>query len=188
MTDILWLIYEFFKAGLFAVGGGLATLPFLARMAESHPAWFTTEMLANMVAISESTPGPLGVNMATYVGYTVAGIPGGAIATLSLVAPSVAIIMLIYRVLQQYKNSAAVKSIFGGLRPAVTGLIAAAGFSVFRMAVLTGETGSLAALVNWKALALFAVLLAGTQWKKTKGFHPVLFIAVGALVGLLASF
>jgi len=188
MSDILWLIYEFFKAGLFAVGGGLATLPFLTRMSVSHPDWFTTEMLANMVAISESTPGPLGVNMATYVGYTVAGVPGGVIATLSLVAPSVIIIMLIYRVLQQYKNNRTVENVFTGLRPAVTGLIAAAGFSVFRMAVLTGGSGSLITLVSWKALLLFAVLFAGTQWKKTRGLHPVLFIAAGAVVGLLVAF
>ena len=187
MTDILWLIYEFFKAGLFAVGGGLATLPFLARMSESHPAWFTTEMLANMVAISESTPGPLGVNMATYVGYTVTGVPGGIVATLSLVAPSVIIILLIYRVLQQYKNSPTVENVFTGLRPAVTGLIAAAGFSVFRMAVLTCREGFLAP-VNWKALALFAALFALTQWKKTKDLHPVLFIAAGAVAGLLVAF
>ena len=187
MSDILWLIYEFFKAGLFAVGGGLATLPFLTRMSVSHPDWFTTEMLANMVAISESTPGPLGVNMATYVGYTVAGIPGGIIATLSLVAPSVVIIMLIYRVLEAYKNSPLVESIFSGLRPATTGLIAAAGFSVFRMAILTGESGGLLSLVSWKALALFAVLFAGTQWKKTKSLHPAAFIAIGAAVGLLVA-
>ena len=187
MSDIIWLIYEFFKAGLFAVGGGLATLPFLTRMSASHPDWFTTEMLANMVAISESTPGPLGVNMATYVGYTVAGIPGGVIATLSLVSPSVIIIMLIYRVLQAYKDSPLVESVFSGLRPATTGLIAAAGFSVFRMAILTGESGSLLSLVSWKALALFAVIFAGTQWKKTKNLHPVLFIAIGAAVGLIVA-
>ena len=182
MSDILWLVFEFFKAGLFAVGGGLATLPFLARMSESHPAWFTTEMLANMVAISESTPGPLGVNMATYVGYTVAGVPGGIVATLSLVAPSVIIIMLIYRVLQQYKNNPTVENVFTGLRPAVTGLIAAAGFSVFRMAAFVGG------VLSWKALVLFGAVLALTQWKKTKGLHPVLFIAAGAVVGLLVAF
>ena len=188
MSDILWLLFEFFKAGLFAVGGGLATLPFLARMSESHPTWFTTEMLANMVAISESTPGPLGVNMATYVGYTVAGVPGGIIATLSLVAPSVIIIMLIYKVLQQYKNNPTVESVFTGLRPAVTGLIAAAGFSVFRMAVLTGPKDSVFTMVSWKALILFAILFAGTQWKKTRGLHPILFIAAGAVAGLFVAF
>ena len=187
MSEILWLIYEFFKAGLFAVGGGLATLPYLTRMGESHPSWFTTEMLANMVAISESTPGPLGINMATYVGYTVAGIPGGVIATLALVTPSVIIIMLIYRVLRQYKDSPLVQSGFRGLRPAVTGLIAAAGYSVLRMAVLTRSGEGLLSQVSWAALALFAALLALTQWKKTKNLHPALFIAVGAVVGLLVK-
>ena len=182
MTRILWLIYEFFKTGLFAVGGGLATLPFLTRMSASHPDWFSTEMLANMVAISESTPGPLGVNMATYVGYSVAGVPGAVTATLSLVCPSVIIIMLIYRVLQQYKNHPVVQNVFAGLRPAVTGLIAAAGFSVFRMAAFVGG------VLSWKALVLFGAVLALTQWKKTKGLHPVLFIAVGAVVGLLVQF
>ena len=182
MTRILWLIYEFFKTGLFAVGGGLATLPFLTRMSASHPDWFSTEMLANMVAISESTPGPLGVNMATYVGYSVAGVPGAVTATLSLVCPSVIIIMLIYRVLQQYKNHPVVQNVFAGLRPAVTGLIAAAGFSVFRMAAFVGGA------LSWKALVLFGAVLALTQWKKTKGLHPVLFIAVGAVVGLLVQF
>ena len=187
MTDILWLIFEFFKAGLFAVGGGLATLPYLTRMSQAHPTWFTTEMLANMVAISESTPGPLGINMATYVGYTVAGIPGGVVATLALVTPAVIIIMLIYRVLQQYKTNPLVVSGFGALRPAVTGLIAAAGYSVFRMAVLTGDPGSLFTLISWKALALCAALFALTQIKKTKNLHPVLFIAAGAVVGLLVE-
>ena len=187
MSDILWLVVEFFKAGLFAVGGGLATLPYLTRMAENHPTWFTTEMLANMVAISESTPGPLGINMATYVGYTVAGIPGGVTATLSLVAPSVIVTLLIYRVLRQYKSSPLVQDVFGGLRPAVTGLIAAAGFSVFRMAVLTGPSDSLLTLINWKALALGAVIFALTQLKQTKNLHPALFIAAGAVVGLLVE-
>ena len=187
MSDILLLIFEFFKTGLFAVGGGLATLPFLTRMSESHPDWFTTEMLANMVAISESTPGPLGVNMATYVGYAVAGVPGGVLATLALVTPAVIIIMLVYRVLQQYKTSPLVQNAFGGLRPAVTGLIAAAGFSVFRMAVLTGAADSLLTLVNWKALALGLALFALTQLKKTRNLHPALFIAVGAAVGLLVE-
>ena len=90
----LRLFLEFFKAGLFAVGGGLATLPFLSNMATST-GWFTHSQLADMVAVSESTPGPLGVNMATYVGYTVKGVPGAVIATLGLITPSVIIILII---------------------------------------------------------------------------------------------
>jgi len=185
MMKLLVLLYEFFKIGLFSVGGGLATLPFLTQMSASHPDWFSTEMLANMVAISESTPGPLGVNMATYVGYTVAGIPGGILATLSLVCPSVIIIMLIYRVLNQYKNNRQVQNAFAGLRPAVTGLIAAAGFSVLRMAVITGGEGGFFSRINWIGAAVFAMLVFFTQWNKTKKLHPILFIAVGAVLGLL---
>lgn len=187
MSDLFWLVFEFFKAGLFAVGGGLATLPYLSRMSQSHPTWFTTEMLANMVAISESTPGPLGVNMATYVGYTVAGIPGGIVATLSLVAPSVIIIMLIFKVLEQYKNNPLVQSGFSGLRPAVTGLIAAAGFSVLRMSVFREGAAGFVDMFRWKGIILFVALFALTQFKKTKNLHPILFIVCGAVIGLLTE-
>ena len=94
MTCLL-LFYEFFKTGLFAVGGGLATLPFLYDMAARHPEWFTVSQLADMLAVSESTPGPLGVNMATYVGFTVAGIPGAVIATIGEVTPSIIVISIL---------------------------------------------------------------------------------------------
>ena len=187
MTDLLWLIYEFFKTGLFSIGGGLATLPYLTRMGEAHAGWFSPEMLANMVAISESTPGPMGVNMATYVGYTVAGIPGAVLATLSLVAPSVIIIMLVYKILQKYINHPRVQNVFAALRPAVTGLIAAAGFSVLRMAVLNGQGEGILSFINVKALIFYAVILFLTQWKKTKNIHPVLFIAAGAVLGLIVA-
>ena len=90
----LQLFYEFFKTGLFAIGGGLATLPFLSDMAE-RTEWFTQAQLADMLAVSESTPGPVGVNMATYVGFETAGIPGAIIATLGLVAPSIIVILII---------------------------------------------------------------------------------------------
>lgn len=184
----LMLAYEFFKAGLFAVGGGLATLPFLTQMSISHPDWFTQEMLANMVAISESTPGPLGVNMATYVGYTTAGIPGALTATFALVCPSVIIIMLIYKVLEQYKNSPLVQSVFSGLRPATTGLIAAAGFSVFKMSVYTANAAGFFSGIHWLGILFFLVLLWFREWKKTSKLHPIVFIAVGAAAGLLIAF
>ena len=87
----LRLFYEFFKTGLFAIGGGLATLPFLSDMAD-RTGWFTQAQLADMLAVSESTPGPVGVNMATYVGFETGGILGAVVATLGLVAPSVIVI------------------------------------------------------------------------------------------------
>ena len=185
---LLLLCFEFFKTGLFAIGGGLATLPFLTQMSNLHPEWFTQEMLANMVAIAESTPGPLGVNMATYVGYTVAGIPGAILATLSLVLPSVIVILIIYKFLNKYNENKLVNDAFSTLRPAVTGLIAAAGYSVLKMAVLIpGSTGGFWTMLNWKAVALFAVIFAATQIKYIKKLHPIVFIGAGAVAGILFS-
>jgi chromate transporter len=126
---LLRLFYEFFKVGLFAVGGGMATIPFLYDLAGA--CWFTASELTDMIAVSESTPGPIGINMATYCGFTVAGIPGAVIATVGLVLPSVIIIIVIAKLLAKFRNSA-VDSVFYGLRPASVGLIAAAGIEVVR--------------------------------------------------------
>ena len=79
--DLLLMMYEFFKTGLFAVGGGLATVPFLQKMSENYPHWFTSAELADMIAVAESTPGPIGINMATYAGYRCAGVPGATVVT-----------------------------------------------------------------------------------------------------------
>lgn len=176
---LLTLFWEFLKTGLFATGGGLATLPFLQRMSIAHPEWFSIDTLANMVAVSESTPGPLGVNMATYVGYTVAGIPGGLVATFGLVLPSVIIIVLIAALLREHMNKPVVGNVFAALRPAVTGLIAAAGYAVVRMAVWDGTS------IQWPALALFALVLAVRLIPRVEKLHPILFIAAGAAAGIL---
>ena len=188
----LRLFWEFFKTGLFAVGGGMATLPFLYDMAEKT-GWFTAGQLADMIAVSESTPGPIGVNMATYVGFTTAGIPGVLIATLGLVTPSVIIILLIAKVMKQFRDNQYVDAAFYGLRPCSVGLIAAAGLLVLRLALL--RTGAFAAsgavldLFNWKAVALAAVLLVLTRGvKQTKKLHPIVFIGLSALVGVVFSF
>ena len=111
---MIQLFIEFFKTGLFAVGGGLATLPFLQDMAV-RTGWFTTAQLADMVAVSESTPGPIGVNMATYVGFTVAGVPGALVATLGLITPSIIIILIIAAFLQAFRNNRFVNAAFYGL-------------------------------------------------------------------------
>ena len=189
---LLRLFFEFFKTGLFAVGGGMATLPFLYDIS-TRTGWFTHEMLADMVAVSESTPGPIGVNMATYVGYTTAGIPGAVIATLGLITPSVIIILLIARALKAFKSNPLVEAGFYGLRPCSIGLIAAACYLVIKIALFNpevyAETGRLADLFNVKALALAAVLLVCTRWvKKLKGLHPIVFIAASAVVGVVFSF
>ena len=188
----LRLFWEFFKTGLFAVGGGMATLPFLYDIS-TRTGWFTNAMLADMVAVSESTPGPIGVNMATYVGYTTAGIPGAVIATLGLITPSVIIILLIARALKAFKSNPLVEAGFYGLRPCSIGLIAAACYLVIKIALfhpeVYAETGRLADLFNVKAIALAAVLLVCTRYvKKLKGLHPVFFILASGLVGVVFAF
>lgn len=183
----LQLFYEFFKTGLFAVGGGMATLPFLYDMADRTD-WFTRAELANMVAVSESTPGPIGVNMATYVGYLNGGIPGAVVATLGLVTPSIIVILLVAAFLKSFRDNRYVNAAFYGLRPASTAMVAAAGVTVVAVALLNeGATGL--AMVNWKAVALAAVLLVLTRWCKwTKKLHPIAFILASGVVGALLQF
>lgn len=192
MSLYLRLFWEFFKTGLFAVGGGMATLPFMYDISDKT-GWFTHSMLADMVAVSESTPGPIGVNMATYVGFVTGGIPGAVIATLGLVTPSVIVILLIARVLKAFRENQYVDAGFYGLRPCSVGLIAAAGVLVVKLALFNTElyasTGAIADLFNIKALILAAVLLVATRCiKKLKGLHPIVFILASAVIGIVFSF
>ena len=188
----LRLFFEFFKTGLFTFGGGLASIPFLAEMGEKT-GWFTNEFLTDMIAVSESTPGPIAVNAATYVGYITAGIPGGIVATLGLMTPSIIIVLLIALFLKAFRSNRYVEQVFYGIRPASVGLIAAAGVTVMRLCMLDtaayAESGRLPDLLEWKALALFAVIwLLTNPIKKTKKLHPVVFIAGAAVVGIVFRF
>ncbi len=182
---LLRLFFEFFKTGLFAVGGGLATLPFLYDMG-SRTGWFTGHDVADMIAVSESTPGPMGVNMATYVGYSSAGIPGSVIAVLGLITPSVIIILIVARILKQFKSSELVQKIFYGLRPASTALIAAAGLGVAKISLLKldifKESGRFADLLSWKCIILAVVVYF--LFKKLK-VSPIWFIFASAAAGII---
>lgn len=183
MTTLLTLFYEFFKTGLFAVGGGLATIPFLSDMAKRRD-WFTMAELADMIAVGESTPGPIGVNCATYAGFNAAGVPGALVASFAIILPSFLIICVVARFLQKYQQSVLVQNVFTGLRPAVTGLIAAAGWSVIVTAVFSG---GLWGFINIKAAILFAALLLLTNLPRLKGLHPLAFIGLAAVVGIVFS-
>lgn len=180
---LLRMFYEFFKVGLFSVGGGLATIPFLTSMGEST-GWFTPGELANMIAVSESTPGPMGVNMATYVGFETAGIPGAVVATLGLITPSILVILLAAGFLQKFRQSWGVEAVFSGLRPASTGLIASAGLSVAAIALL--RDGAFA--IHWGAVLLAVAVFLCLQMKPTKKLHPIVFIAASAAIGALFQF
>lgn len=186
---LIRLFFEFFRAGLFAIGGGLATIPFLQDIG-LRTGWFTAGDLANMIAVSESTPGPMGVNMATYVGFQVAGVPGAVIATLGLICPSIIIILIISKFLQKFRQSRAVESVFYGLRPASTALISAAGISVMAIALLNtaawdGTAASLVQVFNWKCIILALVLLVCTNIKKLKKLHPIVWILIAAVAGIV---
>ncbi len=194
MITFLLLFYEFFKAGLFAIGGGLATLPFLYEIADKY-AWFDSSILSDMIAISESTPGPLGVNMATYAGYNcghaVLGVPGGILgaltATIGLITPSVIIILIVANFLKKFKDNKLVSDAFYTLRPAVTALIASACFSILETSLLNipgfQADGSYLTLFCLPAILLFLLLFLGMNlWKK---IHPVVFIVIAAAAGIL---
>ena len=181
----LQLFWEFFKTGMFSVGGGLATLPFLRRMGTAS-GWFTEAELTNMLAVSESTPGPIGVNMATYVGTTVTnGNPlGGLVATFGLVLPSVIIIILIAGILKHFRENRYVDKCFQMIRPASVGLVAAAVLSVLRIALFRSSDNNFLGIVPFlPAIILFAALALGRC--KLQKLHPVVFIAVGAAAGIL---
>ena len=188
----LQLFWEFFQTGLFAVGGGMATIPFLYDISDKT-GWFTHQDLANMIAVGESTPGPIGVNMATYVGYITGMNQGGILyailgavtATFGLVLPSLIVILIVAAMLKRFKSSPLVQKVFYGLRPASTGLIAAAGISV-AVSNLFGSANAFS--INYKGIILAAVLWVLTnKVKKTKSLHPIVFIGASALVGILFS-
>ena len=185
----LRLFWEFFKVGLFSVGGGLATLPFLYSLG-AKTGWFSTADVANMLAVSESTPGPIGVNMATYAGFDCAGVLGGVVATLGLVTPSVIVIVLIAMALQAFRTNKYVDAAFYTLHPASTGLIVAAGWSVFALVLVNLDayraSYHFADLLQWKNLLLFAVIWVLTNLvKPLKKLHPVVFLALAAVVGIV---
>ena len=151
---LLRLFFEFAKTGLFAVGGGLATIPFLQDLG-ARTQWFSDADLTTMIAVSESTPGAMGVNMATYVGYTTAGVPGAVVATLGLVFPSIVVIIVIAGFLQKFRQSKTVDAVFYGLRPASTALIASAGLTVATAVLITvGGLEEHLFTVHWPALLL----------------------------------
>ena len=172
----LRLFFEFCKVGLFSVGGGLATIPFLSDMG-IRTRWFSPSQLADMIAVSESTPGPLGVNMATYAGFTAAGIPGGIIATLGLVFPSVIIVLIISGFLQRFRQSAAVDAVFYGLRAASVALITSALLQVARIALLDH--------VSAAAIILAAAVFVCIKYTPLKKVHPIAFIAASAVIGVV---
>ena len=179
----LKLFFEFFKTGLFSIGGGLATLPFLFKMAEKY-GWFTANELTAMIAVAESTPGPIGVNVATYAGFKTAGILGGIAATLSLVLPSLIVILIIAGFLDKFRSNKIVDSVFFGLRPAVVGLISVSVMTLFESTFVNKLATVWYQFIDVKKAVLFAIItFLVFRFKK----HPILYIALGAVAGICLS-
>ena len=182
------LFLTFLKIGAFTFGGGYAMIALLENEFVSEKKWMTKEDFLDMVAIAESTPGPIGVNMATYVGFITGGIPGALIATLGLITPSIIIILIVANLLKAFRDSKYVNAAFYGLRPASTAMVAAAGIDVVLLALLDTSASGLA-MFRWREIALAAVILVLTRWTpKVRDFHPIVFIALGAIVGILLKF
>ena len=188
---LLQLFLEFAKVGLFTVGGGMASVPFLVAMSDKT-GWFTQAQLIDMIAISESTPGPLGINMGTYVGFETAGIPGAIVATLGITLPTAALAIIVATFLFGFKDNKYVQGAVYGLRPASAGLIAAAGVSVAMLSLVNQaalEAKEWAKLVDIKAIILAAVLWVLTnKVKQTKKLHAIVFIAFSAVIGIIFGF
>ena len=177
----LLLFYEFFKIWLFAIGGGLAALPFLFDLLDKYD-WYTTAELTNMIAISESTPGPIAVNMATYVGYHTGGLLGSVVATLALIMPAIIISLLICKAMAVWRDNQYVEMVFSGLRPAVAGLLAAISISLISLALFGTEHFAPGLQLNLKAL-IFLIVVTPAVFYFNK--HPIIFIALGAAVGII---
>lgn len=167
----LTLFLEFFKIGLFAIGGGMVTIPFLFDLTNKYP-WFSSEELTGMIGLSESTPGPIGVNMATFAGISAAStVIGGIVATIGLITPSVIIIMIIARAMKKYKNNQAINNILTGIRPAVLALILGAGVEVAKV--------SFAKPLDFVVfIGLFGLIF---YFKR----NPIVYILASAVIGVV---
>jgi len=180
---LLKVFWEFFKIGLFAVGGGPATIPFLFELSDKT-GWFTNQELTNMIAISESTPGPIGLNMATYVGFQTLGFFGGLVSTFGLVLPSVVVIILIAKFMADFSSNIYVKRAFWGIRPAVTALIASAVISMIKASLfIMGEDGSLTPAIG--SIIVCVVAFGLLQIPKLKKIHPGIWILTAAIIGIV---
>ena len=184
----LQLFLEFLKVGLFTVGGGLASLPFLYDISDKT-GWFTHAQLADMIAISESTPGPIGINMATYVGFTSAGVLGSVLATLGFIIPSIIIASIVSKFLKKFNENKFVKGAFYGLRAVSVALICSALVSVIKISLINvplfQETGNFFDLIS-----IPGILLAIVCWfvLKKKNPHPVVILGMSAVAGILLGF
>ena len=178
------LFWTFFKIGAFTFGGGYAMIPLIQREVAERRRWLKDGDILDIVAIAESTPGPIAINSATFVGYQVCGTFGAFCATLGVVLPSFLIILLVARCYAAFRSSAIVSGVMGGLRPAVIGMIAAAVVSVGATVFLPDGVHAVSAVSLGCSLTIFGGMTVLT-FKKV---HPIVIILLSALLGIAAGY
>jgi chromate transporter len=179
--SLVFLLARFAQIGLFAIGGGLATLPFLFQLAEEVD-WLTPELIGNMLAVAQSFPGAIGVNLATYVGFQRVGFAGALVSALGLISPSIVISIFVARILNAFKANVLVKAVFSGLRPAAGGLLLAAGFGAIKLSLYTSAFSVWYEAIRWRELVLFVALFLCIRRFKA---HPICYIAAAGVAGVV---
>ncbi|MDR2419055.1 MAG: chromate transporter [Treponema sp.] len=178
--SLFFLLLRFAQIGLFAIGGGLATLPFLFELAEDSD-WLTHELIGNMLAVAQSLPGAIGVNLVAYVGFQRVGFVGALVAALGLISPSIVIIIFVARILNAFKANVLVKAVFSGLRPAAGGILLAASFGAIKLSLYNSEFSAWYEVIRWRDLVLFVALFFCIHRFEA---HPIFYIAASGVVGI----
>ena len=167
---LIQLFIQFFHIGIFSFGGGYATLPFLYDISEKFH-WYSTSQLSNMLAVSSVTPGPVGVNMATFTGFTTAGIVGSVIATSAIVLPSFIFVLIVYRIINKFKTNKYIKASINALKPAGCALLSAVGIKL----IFTSN-------LHLMGLLILSGIICSTFYKK---FDPITYLVSTAVIGLV---
>ncbi len=186
MNIYLELFLTFLSIGAFTFGGGYAMLP-LIQKAVLDKAWLTEEAIVNFIAVSESTPGPFAINIATYVGMETGGFLGAVCATFGVVLPSFVIILIVARVYKQFRESKNVKGCMSGLRPTVIGLIGAAVVKIGKTVFFPGGF-AIASLDLYSIIISIIICGAGIFLLFKKKVHPILLVLVSAILGIGAGY
>ncbi len=204
MPLALFLFLQMAKIGLFAIGGGAVSIPFQQHLGEST-GWFGPEELANMLAVAQSLPGAMGINLSAYVGFSQLGPAGALVAVLGSVLPSIVIILIVASFLSKFRENRMVNSVMTAIRPASLALLSAAALLLFSLAFIHADAlpqtasladmlsegtlaQTLAAAVNWKAVALFAVVAVLSNLKPLKRVHPFFWMLACAIIGVAFAF
>ncbi len=184
---LLELFLTFFEIGALTFGGGYAMIPFVREQVLAH-GWLTEEELLNMIAVSESTPGPIAVNMATFVGSNEAGILGSIAATLGVVLPSFIIILIISSLLKNFLKYKGVKAFLSGVRPCVVSLILGTALTLLLSVLLGIGSGDFVFNIDFKGIVILGIIVViSLIYKKRKGKKPspILMIGISACLGMI---